>query len=412
CLLAATLNSDSGLGPIGAIGIASALLAQVTFLPALLVVGGRWLFWPARPAYQAGPDEERGIWARIARGIAKRPRKIWAGTATLLVVLSVGLVGLHLGLKQTQAFVNNPQSVVGQKAFAAHFPAGGGEPVIVIANQNTAGRVLRAVSTTRGVAQAFPVARAVHQVEVIAVLGVAPDSQAAYSTIRDMRSRLASIPGAGALVGGTTATTLDTNNAASTDRFIVMPLVLVVVMLILGLLLRAIAAPVLLALTVVLSFAASLGVSSLVFDAIGFAGVDQTLPLLAFIFLVALGVDYNIFLVSRIREETLERGTREGTVTGVRVTGGVITSAGVVLAATFSALAVLPLVALVEIGFIVAFGVLLDTLLVRSVLVPALVHDIGPTIWWPSALAREKAPPGGGTGVSPRLSDPVPAGAV
>lgn len=412
CLLAATLNSDSGLGPIGAIGIASALLAQLTFLPALLVVGGRWLFWPARPAYGAALDEERGLWARVARGIAKRPRKIWAGAVTLLLVLSVGLVGLHLGLEQTQAFVNNPQSVVGQKVYAAHFAAGGGEPIIVIANSSATATVLRDVRTTGGVAQAFPVARAARQVEVIAVLGVAPYSRAAYSAIRQMRSHLGAIPGAAALVGGSTATTLDTNNAAATDRLIVMPLVLVVVMIVLGLLLRAIAAPALLALTVVLSFAASLGVSSLVFDAVGFAGVDQTLPLLAFIFLVALGVDYNIFLVSRIREETMERGTREGTVAGVRVTGGVITSAGVVLAATFSALAVLPLVTLVEIGFIVAFGVLLDTLLVRSVLVPALMYDIGPTIWWPSSLAHEQisSPGDRGQGQDGNVPTAVPVG--
>jgi RND superfamily putative drug exporter len=393
CLLAAELNSESGLGPIGAIGIASALLAQLTFLPALLTVFGRRLFWPARPGYR--PEQAQaadGFWARTAVRISRRPRPIWTGTVVALLVLTAGLAGLNLGLRQTQSFVNTPQSVAGQRLYAQHFPAGGSEPVIIIADAAKTGPVVTAVRRVPNVTTAIPAATARGQVKVIAILSSAPDSAASYQAIDAMRSTLARIPGAHALVGGSVATTLDTDNAASADRWIVMPLVLLIVMCILAILLRAIVAPVLLALTVVLSFAASLGVSSLVFHALGFAGVDQTIPLLAFIFLVALGVDYNIFLVSRIREEALTRGTREGTVTAVRVTGGVITSAGVVLAATFSVLTVLPLVALVEVGFIVAFGVLLDTLVVRSVLVPALITDVGPAVWWPSALARRDRP--------------------
>ncbi len=390
CLLAAELNSERGLGPIGAIGIASALLAQLTFLPALLVVFGRRLFWPARPVYQPGEAAAaNGFWAKTAVRIARRPRPIWAGTAVALLILTAGVAGLNLGLQQTQSFVNTPQSVAGQRLYAQHFPAGGSEPVIIIADAAKAGPVVAAVKDVPNVTMAFPVATAQGQVKVIATLSSAPDSAASFKAIDAMRSRLAEIPGAHPLVGGSVATNLDTNNAASTDRWIVMPLVLVIVMCILAILLRAIVAPVLLALTVVLSFAAALGVSALVFHALGFAGVDQTIPLLAYIFLVALGVDYNIFLVSRIREEALVRGTREGTVSAVRATGGVITSAGIVLAATFSVLMVLPLVALVEVGFIVAFGVLLDTLVVRSVLVPALITDVGPPVWWPSALARK-----------------------
>lgn len=388
CLLISTLNSDSGLGPVGAIGIAAALLAQLTFLPALLVVGGRWLFWPARPSYGAEVDQQGSFWGRTGRAIARRPRRVWATATAGLAVLACGLFGLHLGLQQVDGFTTNPQSVVGQRVLASHFPAGGGAPTLVFAREQATAGVLRVVRSTPGVAFAEPVARAHGEVEVAAILGVSPDSAKAYAAVRSMRRDLAAVPGAHALVGGQTATDLDVNNAASTDRDRVMPLVLLVVMVILGLLLRAVVAPVILALTVVLSFAAALGVGSVVFDAVGFAGVDQTLPLLAFIFLVALGVDYNIFLMSRVREEALTRGTREGTVVGVAVTGGVITSAGVVLAATFSALAVLPLVTLVEIGFIVAFGVLLDTLVVRSVLVPALVCDVGPRMWWPSALGR------------------------
>lgn len=389
CLLAAELNSESGLGPIGAIGIASALLAQLTFLPAMLVVLGRRLFWPAKPTYQPGSTAGGGFWGRIGKGIVRRPRPVWAGTASALLVASVGLAGFHLGLQANQEFVNTPSSVAGQKLYEQHFPAGGGEPVIVVADASKTAAVLSRVRAVKGVTKAFSVAAARGQVEVLAVVSSVPDSPASYRTVRAIRAEVGAIPGAHALVGGNIATTLDTNEASATDRYVIMPLVLLVVMVVLGILLRAILAPVLLALTVVLSFAATLGVSSLAFDAFGFAGVDQTVPLLAFIFLVALGVDYNIFLVSRIREEALVRGTREGTAAGVRVTGGVITSAGVVLAATFSALSVLPLVALVEISFMVAFGVLLDTLVVRSVLVPALVADLGKRIWWPSALARD-----------------------
>lgn len=391
CLLAAQLNSERGLGPIGAIGIASALLAELTLLPALLVVFGRRLFWPARVAYGAEAPETGGLWARIARRIGRHPRRLWVGTAVGLVALASGLATLRLGLASTQAFVRTTSSVVGQQRYARHFPAGGGEPVIVIADASHTSAVVRTVRKAPNVIRAFPSSVAGGRVEVLAILRAPPDSAASFAAVRTMRSDLAAVPGAQALVGGSIATTLDTNNAASTDRFVVMPLVLVVVMVILGLLLRAILAPVLLALTVVLSFAATMGVSSLVFHALGFAGVDQSIPLLAFIFLVALGVDYNIFLVSRIREEAALRGTRTGTLVGVRVTGGVITSAGVVLAATFSALAILPLVALVEIGFIVAFGVLLDTLVVRSVLVPALIRDVGEPVWWPSALAYHGA---------------------
>ncbi len=387
CLMVARLNSESGLGPIGAVGIASALLAQLSFLPALLVVGGRRLFWPRTPAYQGAQEGRDGFWARTADRISRRPRPIWAGTALALLVLVTGLFGLKLGLQQGQAFVNTPGSVTGQALYARHFPAGGGEPVIVLAQAAKTAPVLAAVRSVPGVSRAFPVATAQGQVEVLAVLSSVPGSSASYQAVGAMRDRLAAVPGARALVGGNIATTLDTNNAASADRYVVMPLVLLVVLAVLAVLLRALLAPVLLALTVVLSFGAALGVSALAFHAFGFAGVDQTVPLLAFIFLVALGVDYNIFLVSRVREEALVHGTREGTAIGVRVTGGVITSAGVVLAATFAALTVLPLVALVEVGFIVAFGVLLDTLVVRSVLVPALVADIGKRVWWPSRLA-------------------------
>jgi RND superfamily putative drug exporter len=387
CLLAATLNSERGLGPIGAIGIASALLAQLTFLPALLVVFGRRVFWPYKPTY-GGAEPAHSTWANIAQAIARKPRQTWARALALLVILSLGLISAHLGLRSDQSFVSPPQSVVGQRAYSEHFPPGGGYPIIVVARASATRQVLESVRSTRGIARAFPVAFSHGLVEVAAIGAVSPESPAAFSTVGNLRERLAAIPGAQAMVGGQVATVLDTDHAAARDRLVVMPLVLVVVVTILGLLLRAVVGPLLLAATVVASFAASLGLSSLVFKALGFAGLDETIPLLSFIFLVALGIDYNIFMVSRIREESLRLGAEEGVIAGVKATGGVITSAGIVLAATFSALAVLPLVALVEIGFIVAFGVLLDTFLVRSVLVPALIADVGRSFWWPSSLGR------------------------
>jgi putative drug exporter of the RND superfamily len=220
-----------------------------------------------------------------------------------------------------------------------------------------------------------------------------PDSQAAYDTIDRVRGNVHAIPGANALVGGTTATNLDVQNAARHDRDLIIPIVLAVVVVILGLLLRAIVAPIVLVATVVLSFAAALGVSALAFRHIfGFAGADSSFPLFVFVFLVALGIDYNIFLMTRVREEAVRHGTRRGALIGLAATGGVITSAGLVLAGTFAVLATLPLTAFTEIGFAVAFGVLLDTLVVRSVLVSGLTMDIGRHMWWPSALTRKRDP--------------------
>jgi RND superfamily putative drug exporter len=221
-------------------------------------------------------------------------------------------------------------------------------------------------------------------------LTAAPDSPAAYTTIDKVRAAVHAVPGADALVGGNTAINLDVQRAAAHDRNLIIPVVLVVVFIILALLLRAVIAPLMLVATVVLSFAATLGVSALVFDhAFGFGGADTSFPLFAFVFLVALGIDYNIFLMTRVREEAIRHGTRRGALNGLAATGGVITSAGLVLAGTFAVLATLPVTFLTELGFAVAFGVLLDTIVVRSVLVTALNLDLGRWLWWPSRLARD-----------------------
>jgi RND superfamily putative drug exporter len=396
CLLVAELNSTRGLGPVGAAGIVCALAAMTTLLPALLVALPRGVFWPVVPRYDARyvdePDaleREHGIWAGVARFVSARPRLVWAGTAVLLGVLSLGLMSLKTGpISNAGQFVGTPDSVVGERAIARHFPAGTGSPAVVI-GPNVKG-LRDAIARTQGVAGVGDPLTGNGYAQYEATLSDAPDSRAARDTIDRLRSTMHPL---GAKVGGATAINVDTQRAAVHDNKAIIPVVLAVVFAILALLLRALVAPILLMLTVVLSFAASLGVCGLVFTHVfGFEGADSGFPLTIFIFLVALGVDYNIFLLTRVCEESQRLGTRRGILRGLAVTGGVITSAGLVLAATFAALATLPLTGLVEMGFAVAFGVLLDTLLVRSLLVPALAYDIGERIWWPGRLRNVGEP--------------------
>ncbi len=391
CLFAATLASDRGLAPVGAAGIVCAFAALLTLLPALLAIFGRFMFWPFVPHAGHTPDPLRSVWGRAGLRIARRPRLTWAVATAVLVALAAGVFDFHGGLTNDQAFRDPPASVLADRALAQHFPAGVSSPLQIIGNLSAAGPLLSAATSTPGVVSARDAEEAHGLVRIEATLSAVNDSQAAWDTVSALRDRVHAIPGANAIVGGESAITLDVENAAVRDREVVMPMILAVVFVVLVLLLRALVAPLLLIASVALSFLAALGGSALIFDhLLGFAGSDQTLPLLGFVFLVALGVDYNIFLMSRVREETLRHGTRRGMLIGLATTGGVITSAGVVLAATFSALGLLPLVFLTEIGVLVAFGVLLDTLLVRSVLVPALVIDIDARVWWPSALRHRR----------------------
>ena len=392
-LLIAQLNSTSSLGPVLAIGVAVALIAMMTLLPALLVILGRWIFWPVKPVYGTEEPTTRGIWARTGRRIAARPRVVWVTTAVILGAMALGLTGLKAGgLTTAQGFRTHPDSVVGQTVVDQNFPAGAGQPVVVIGSEAQSARLLSAVRSTSGVTGVTaPVTRAGHAY-LQATLTSAPDSQAAYNTIDRIRAAVHAVPGADAMVGGNTAINLDIKRASAHDRAVIIPFILVVVFLILGLLLRAIIAPIMLIATVVLSFAAALGVSSLMFNHVfNFGGADTSFPLFVFVFLVALGIDYNIFLMTRVREEAGKHGPRHGALTGLAATGGVITSAGAVLAGTFAALATLPVTFLAELGFAVAFGVLLDTIVVRSVLVTALNLDLGRWVWWPSALSRQTA---------------------
>ncbi len=438
CLEFGELNSDRSLGPVCAIGIACTLAVMLTFLPLALTVVPRGVFWPRVPRYDhVGDPASEGPWSRFAGRVVAHDRRSWLGTAIVLAVLSLGVVALHPGtLSNSQTFTSTPDAVVGQKIYNAHFPQGAGAPVQIIADVGSVPAVISTVSRIAGVAtapgsvcvepdyaklaaaaksrssggasgasstsspsgssqpagcvpQALQVAPVQGTLLIDATLADAYNSPQATATLLRIRGALKAMPGAHALVGGETAINYDTAQAVAHDRNLIIPVVLAVILVVLILLLRSLLGPVLLILSVILSYLATLGVSAVVFTHVfGFAHADSSLPLFAFVFLVALGVDYNIFLVTRIREETATYGTRKGVTRGLAVTGGVITSAGIVLAATFSVLGVLPLVFLAQIGFSVAFGVLLDTIVVRSVLVPALAHDIGQRFWWPSKLGQ------------------------
>jgi RND superfamily putative drug exporter len=409
CLMAAELASTAGLGPVCAVGVICALAAMTTLMPALLVMLPRAVFWPKVPHFDTAYenpdayDKEHGVWARVAALVSARPRLIWMATAAALIAMTFGLTSLHPdGLTNAGQFVSKPDSVTGATVVSRHFPAGSGSPAMIIGDASDEGRLHDVIAGTSGVAEVSAPVSAGGHVRYLAVLKVPADSKAAEDIIDRLRMAVHPLH---AKVGGQTASTLDMARAASHDNKLIIPIVLGVVLIILILLLRSLVAPVLMMATVVLSFAASLGVSGLVFDKVlGFEGVDPGFPLLAFIFLVALGVDYNIFLMTRVREESQILGTRRGVLRGLTVTGGVITSAGLVLAATFAALTTLPLVGMVEMGFVVAFGVLLDTVIVRSLLLPALAFDLGRRIWAPGRLARQEPEV---EGPEPRVLQPV-----
>ncbi|MFE4633578.1 MMPL family transporter [Streptomyces sp. NPDC056773] len=403
-LLASDLTNNKALGPVGAIGIVCSVLSTLTFLPAVLVLLGRTAFWPATPKPGDAGGEGHAVWRRVAAAIDRAPRRVWASTGLLLLVLAGFAPTLSSkGVPLEEIFVKDAPSVAAQQTLSRHFPGGSGQPAVIIADSGKAAEVRAVALKTDGVAGATTATASGGpgdeplvvdgRVRIDATLAAAADSDAAKRTVADLRTRLHAVPDAEAIVGGYTAQKYDTERTAARDRTVIVPIVLGIILLILVLLLRALLVPLLLVATVALNFLATLGVSALVFQhLLGFSGTDASVPLYGFVFLVALGVDYNIFLMSRVREESLVHGVRQGVLRGLTTTGGVITSAGVVLAATFAALMVIPLAFLVQIAFIVAFGVLLDTLVVRSLLVPALVLDIGPRSWWPSALARRQDP--------------------
>jgi RND superfamily putative drug exporter len=402
-LLLSDLSSNRGLGPVGSIGIACAMFAALTLLPAALVLVGRWVFWPKKPKFDSEDEKLSGLWSKVGNLVDRKPKPVWISTAVLLVIFAGFSITLKSdGLAQTDAFTTRPDSVIGLEKLGEHFPSGEGTPVEIVVRESDLQQSIAAISQVKNVASVVPVTNfdmatmtPTKDVKVVdgnillyATLSVAADSTEAKNTIPLIREAAKSV-NERSLVGGQTAIGYDVDQSSKRDNRVIIPIVLILIALILGLLLRSILASVLLLVTVVLSFFATLGVCALVFEYVfGFKGTDASFPLFAFVFLVALGIDYNIFLMTRVREEAQKIGTKAGVIRGLTVTGGVITSAGIVLAATFGVLGVLPLVFLAELGFAVAFGVLLDTIVVRSLLVPALVRILGKKIWWPSKLSK------------------------
>ena len=404
-LLLSDLSSNRGLGPVGSIGIASSMLAVLTLLPALLIIFGRWIFWPKIPRFDEVDEKLSGLWSKVGNLVDRRPRAVWISTALALLIFAGFSTTLKSdGLSQSEAFTTRTDSVIGLERLGEHFPSGEGTPVEIVVDQADIASAAAAIGRVSTVASVVPLTnvdpltqRPTSELKVVdgkvvlyATLKVAPDSAEGKESIPLIRQAAKAV-NSNILVGGQSAIGYDVDQSSRRDNRVIIPIVLLLIAVILGFLLRSIFAAALLLGTVVLSFAATLGVCALVFDNVfGFAGTDAAFPLFAFIFLVALGIDYNIFLMTRVREESLKIGTRAGIIKGLTVTGGVITSAGTVLAATFGVLGILPLVFLAELGFAVAFGVLLDTIIVRSLLVPALVREIGPKIWWPSKLQHQE----------------------
>ena len=428
CLLLSDLASNRSLGPVAAIGIGAALLAALTLLPAILLIAGRRsrvLFWPRVPRYVVASEAGRpthgehaadlppaavdaaegaGLWARWARFVARRARPVWIVSAAVLLLAAAFVPTFRAGgTSQTDVFLTPVDSVAGEEVLAEHFPAGAVQPALVIVPESDLDAVVEAAEGVEGVESAAaytgapggaPGAAGAPPVVVdgdvrVDVVTEAPsDSQEAVDTVADLREAVTAV-NPDAIVGGPAAETLDTQISSERDLRVIVPVVLVVILLILVLLLRSVVAGLLLMAANVLSFAATIGISALVFNhVLDLPDADPVVPLYGFVFLVALGVDYSIFLMTRVREESQSVGTREGVTRGLAVTGGVITSAGLVLATTFAALSVIPLLFLAQLAFIVALGVLIDTFVVRSLLVPGLVHDLGPRTWWPSPLAR------------------------
>ncbi len=444
CLLLSDLATNRALGPIASIGIVFAVLSALTFLPALLALTGRAAFWPfiPKPGARTDPGDAaealvtdphapvKGFWSRQARLIARHARPVWIVTTVVLIAAAAGVLQLKAdGVPQSDLVLGASEARDGQDVLAQHFAAGSGSPAYVIVPEDRVADAVQVLTDAEGIDSIAAVSQdaasgqigvaldggdivytvagppqasgapaptptvADGDVLLVATLADEADSLAAEDAVRSLRTALADELGAGTtFVGGPTAIDLDTNDTSIRDRTVIIPVILVVILVILMLLLRAVVAPLLLIASVILSFGSALGVSALIFNHVfDFPGADPAVPLYGFVFLVALGVDYNIFLMSRVREESLRHGTRPGILRGLVATGGVITSAGLVLAATFAALGVIPILFLAQLAFIVAFGVLLDTFVVRSLLVPAAAYDLGRVIWWPSKLSRSDA---------------------
>lgn len=385
CLLAADLNSSRGMGPLGTVGVLCALASMLTLLPAVLVLLGRRVFWPLVPAFGSEPKQRRSLFSLMGSSAGRRPRTVLAAGAVLLGALALGALNLPGALKQEDSFTKTPDSVTAMETLAKAYPERGTRPITVLTPEDRATAALADIKGTKGVDSAEKGRTAEGWTEISVIAKAPPESAGETATIKALRADLD-----GSYVGGSSAQQLDLKDTNSRDRLVIVPLVLAAVLLILVALLRSLVAPLLLLAAVVAVWGASLGIAGLVFEPLlGFEGTDPGLGLLSFVFLVALGVDYGIFLMHRMREESLagaEPG--EAALTALRTTGGVIASAGLVLAATFAVLTNMPLVQLVELGFVIAVGVLLDTFLVRTYLVTSASVALGRKVWWPGKLSR------------------------
>ena len=395
CLLAADLNSSRGMGPVGMIGVLAALVAMTTLLPAVLVLLGRRVFWPLIPAFGSTPKARRSLFAAMGTSAARRPATVLAGGAVLLGALALGTLNLGGDLKQEDSFTERPESITAMRTLAEEYPERSSQPLTVMAPTDRAEAVVAEARATDGVADAAAGRSGDGWTEITVFATAAPESPGETRTIEALRAALDDDHGA--YVGGPSAQQIDLADSEARDRKVIVPLVLAAVFVILVALLRSLVAPLLLLGAVAAVWGAALGIGGLVFEPLfGFAGTDPGLGLLSFVFLVALGVDYGIFLMHRMREESLNGAEPEdAALTALRTTGGVIASAGVVLAATFAVLTTLPLVPLVELGFVIAVGVLLDTFLVRTYLVTTASVLLRRRLWWPGRLSRapEPAPP-------------------
>jgi RND superfamily putative drug exporter len=390
CLLAADLNSSRGMGPLGTVGVLCALVAMLTLLPVVLVLLGRRVFWPLIPRYGSTPKVRRSLFAAMGSSAGRRPVTVLVGGALLLGALALGTFNLPGHLKQEDSFTSKPDAVAAMQTLAAAYPERSTQAITVITAADRAEATLDAVRGTEGVDSAAPGRTGEGWTEISVLAAAAPQSAGETATIEDLRDRLD-----GSYVGGPSAEQIDLKDTNARDRMIVVPIVLVSVFLILVALLRSIVAPLILVAAVVAVWAAALGIGGLVFGPVfGFEGTDPGLGLLSFVFLVALGVDYGIFLMHRMREESLNGAEPvPAALTALRTTGGVIASAGLVLAATFAVLTSMPMVQLVELGFVIAVGVLLDTFLVRTYLVTSASVALRRTLWWPGALSKEPENP-------------------
>lgn len=395
CLLMSDLGSNKALGQVGGIGVGISVLVTLTFFPFVLSIFGRAVFWPKKlQLLHKSSTSKHAVshptWVKIAGLISLHPRRIWIITITLLLLATLGVFQLNAsGVSQSELVIGKSEAKYGKVALERHFTSGTGSPVIVIAPDDSQLAVQQSLNEQPDVKSVVRWPKTVDkQVMYLATIDEFADSKPAREAVANIRDKLHAVD-SNVLVGGMSALMLDTNNTTLHDVKLIMPSILIAITIILMILLRSIVAPLILLLSTILSFAATLGISAIVFNHLWhFPGSELVIILYAFVFLVALGIDYNIFLMTRVREEVTKVGPRKAVLKGLIVTGGVITSAGVVLAATFASLSVLPILFLVQIAFIVTFGVLLDTILVRSLLIPALSLEIGNKMWWPSKLAK------------------------